>query len=301
MANINLYDSYNKKRRKFGVNNSTRFQDSFVEAVNLTYGEMNNLVFQAETLAQINSFDDVIDNRLASFTTITLDASANIAISDNEFWSAEYDFERLSDTNGFVDTINDGADIIISIANGVLTVNDVGNVVGTLTLPDLNTFTLVVESNSTGNRVLINGDDYGLTYTTGDDETSIPIGTVATHVISATTGYTLNRMRFLSSATALYDFLINEGTGGTLTDEIANYTAAIASEVWKTVYIEPSSGLSTLYVAPFDMAMDYHLQDGGEWAIEAEPERERKWYNRGVQNARNTFQNTTPYSNPLGI
>jgi hypothetical protein len=299
--NINLYDSYNKKRRKFGVNNSTRFQDSFVEAVNLTYGEMNNLVFQAETLAQINSFDDVIDNRLASFTTITLDASANIAISDNEFWSAEYDFERLSDTNGFVDTINDGADIIISIANGVLTVNDVGNVVGTLTLPDLNTFTLVVESNSSGNKVVINDSEYDLTYTTGDADTSIPIGTVGTHVISATTGYTLNRMRFLSSATALYDFLINEGTGSTLTDEIANYTAAIVDEVWKTVYIEPSSGLSTLYVAPFDMAMDYHLQDGGEWAIEAEPERERKWYNRGVQNARNTFQNTTPYSNPLGI
>jgi hypothetical protein len=299
--NINLYDAYNKKRRKFGVNNSTRFQDSFVEAVNLTYGEMNNLVFQADTLTPINSFDDVIDNRLASFTTITLDASANIAISDNEFWSAEYDFERLSDTNGFVDTINDGADIIISIANGVLTVNDVGNVVGTLTLPDLNTFTLVVESNSTGNKVLINDDEYGLTYTTGDADTSIPIGTVATHVISATTGYTLNRMRFLSSATALYDFLINEGTGGTLTDEIASYTAAVATEVWKTVYIEPSSGLNVRYVAPFDMAMDYHLQDGGEWAIEAEPERERKWYNRGVQNARNTFQNTTTYSNPLGI
>jgi len=63
MANINLYDTYNKKRRKFGVNDSTRFQESFVEAVNLTYGEMNNLVFQANTLAPINSFDDVIDKR----------------------------------------------------------------------------------------------------------------------------------------------------------------------------------------------------------------------------------------------
>ena len=301
MANINLYDTYNKKRRKFGVNDSTRFQESFVEAVNLTYGEMNNLVFQANTLAPINSFDDVIDKRLASFTTITMDSDADVAISDNEFWSAEYDFERLSDTNGFVDTINDGADIIISISNGVLTVNDFGNVVGTLTIPDENTFTLVVESSSTGNRVIINDDEQGLTYTTGDADTSIPIETVATHVISATTGYTLNRMRFLSSATALYDFLINEGTGTTLTDEIASYTATIVGQVWKTVYIEPSSGLDQLYVSPFDMALDYHLQDGGEWAIEAEPERERKWYSRGIQNARNTFQNTTTYSNPLGI
>jgi hypothetical protein len=304
MPNINLYDSYNKKRRKFGVNNSTRFQDSFVEAVNLTYGEMNNLVFQADTLTPINSFDDVIDNRLASFTDITLDASANIAISDNEFWSAEYDFERLSDTNGFVDTIDDGADIVLSITNGVFSVVDGIVLNATVELPDLNTFTLVFESNSDGNRLLVNDVEYGMTYTAGDATTTVPIGTadpMTGHIISATTGYTLNRMRFLSSATALYDFLINEGTGSTLTDEIANYTAAIASEVWKTVYIEPSSGLSTLYVAPFDMAMDYHLQDGGEWAIEAEPERERKWYNRGVQNARNTFQNTTPYSNPLGI
>ena len=301
MANINLYDTYNKKRRKFGVNDSTRFQESFVEAVNLTYGEINNLVFQANTLAPIDSFDDVIDNRLASFTDITLDSSADVAISDNEFWSAEYDFERLSNTNGFVDTINDGADIIISIASGVLTVNDATNVVGTLTLPDLDTFTLRVESHSGGNKVLINGDEYGLTYTTGDADTTIAIGTVATHIISATTGYTLNKMRFLSSATALYDFLINEGTGATLTDEIASYTATITDPVWKTVYIEPSSGLDQLYVSPFDMGLDYHLQDGGEWAIEAEPERERKWYGRGIQNARNTFQNNTTYSNPLGI
>jgi hypothetical protein len=306
MANINLYDTYNKKRRKFGVNDSTRFQESFVEAVNLTYGEMNNLVFQANTLAPINSFDDVIDKRLASFSTITFDTSPTSeslnAISDREFWSAEYDFERLSDTNGFTDTITDGTNVVISIASGVLTVTHTGLVVGTLTLPDLDTFTLRVESYSDGNKVLINGDEYGLTYTTGDADTTIAIGTVTAHVVSATTGYTLNRMRFLSSATVVYDFLINEGTGVTLTDEVGAYTATVdATKVWETVYIEPSSGLDQLYVSPFDMGLDYHLQDGGEWAIEAEPERERKWYGRGIQNARNTFQNTTTYSNPLGI
>ena len=105
MANINLYDAYNKKRRKFGVNDSTRFQGSFVDAVNLTYGEINNLVFQADTLQPIGSFDDVIDNRLASFGTITFTAGvgqSNPAISDREFWSVEYDFERLSNTNTFI-------------------------------------------------------------------------------------------------------------------------------------------------------------------------------------------------------
>jgi hypothetical protein len=265
---------------------------------------MNNLVFQADTLAPINSFDDVIDNRLASFTTITLDASANIAISDNEFWSAEYDFERLSDTNTFVDTIDDGADIILSITNGVFSIVDGVALNATVELPDLNTFKLVFESNSDGNRLLVNDVEYGMTYTAGDAETTISIGTAdptTGHIISATTGYTLNRMRFLSSATALYDFLINEGTGSTLTDEIANYTALIDTPVWKTVYIEPSSGLNVRYVAPFNAAIDYHLQEGNEWALENEPDRERRWYKRGVQNARNTFQNTTTYSNPLGI
>jgi hypothetical protein len=285
------------------VNDSVRFQDSFVDAVNLTNGELNNLVFQNETLSMINSFDDIIDNRLISFTTITFDAASNVAIEGREFWSAEYDFERLSDTNGFVDTITDGTNIVISIANGVLSVVNTGLLDGTLTLPDLNTFTIQVESNSEGNQVLINGIEYGLTYTLGDAETTMTIGTVTDRVISATTGYTLNRVRFLSSATAIYDFLINEGTGQTLTDEVAEYTGAILPNpaVWKTVYIEPSSGLSTLYISPFSMAIDYHLQDGGEWAIEAEPERERKWYGRGIKDARNTFQNTTTYTNPQGI
>jgi hypothetical protein len=305
MANINLYDTYNNKRRKFGVNDSVRFQDSFVDAVNLTNGELNNLVFQDETLSMINSFDDIIDNRLISFADITFDAASNVAIEGREFWSAEYDFERLSDTNEFVDTLDDGADIILSISNGVFSIVDGVSLDGTVTLPDVDVFTLVFESHNEGNRLLVNGIEYGLTYTAGDATTTVTIGTLnATtgRIISATTGYTLNRVRFLSSATAIYDFLINEGGIATaLIDEIAEYVATVDSPVWKSVYIEPSSGLSTRYVSPFSMAIDYHLQDGGEWAIEAEPERERKWYGRGIQNARNTFQNTTTYTNPLGI
>ena len=227
MANINLYDTYNKKRRKFGVNDSTRFQESFVEAANLTYGEMNNLVFQANTLEPINSFDDVIDNRLISFTDITFDAASNVAIQSREFWSVEYDFERLSDTNGFTDTITDDAsNVVISITNGVLSV--VGDAInGTLTLPSTNTFTLIFESSAGGNGVTIDGDSYGMTYTVGDADTPQAIGALTSRVISATTGYTLNRTRFLSSATAIYDFLINEGSGVSLTDEIAGYVATI--------------------------------------------------------------------------
>jgi hypothetical protein len=59
--NINLYDAYNQKRRKFGLNDSARFRSSFVDAVNFSFSELNNLVFQAETLGSIGSFDDVID------------------------------------------------------------------------------------------------------------------------------------------------------------------------------------------------------------------------------------------------
>jgi hypothetical protein len=49
------------------------------------------------------------------------------------------------------------------------------------------------------------------------------------------------------------------------------------------------------------MGLDYHLQDGGEWALEPEPERERKWYGRGIKDARNIFQQTTTYTSPLGV
>jgi hypothetical protein len=239
---------------------------------------------------------------------MTLDATQtppvpeiNNAISDREFWAIEYDFERLSNTNTFIDTITDGTNITLSVTNGVFSIVCGATLSATGTIPDLDTFNLRFESTSDGNALLVNGDTVALTYTQGDAETSQAIGTVTAHVVSAMTGYTLNRTRFLSSATAIYDFLINEGTSDTLTDVIAGYTATLTDAVWETVYIEPSSGLNELYLSPFDMALDYHLQDGGEWAIEPEVERERKWYGRGVKNATNTFQNTTTYTNPLGI
>jgi hypothetical protein len=300
-SNINLYDAYNQKRRKFGLNDSARFRSSFVDAVNFSFSELNNLVFQAETLGSIGSFDDVIDERLASFTSLTFDAPSNTAIESREFWSAEWDFERLSDTNGFIDTIaDDSSDVVLSISNGIFSI--VGAAVSaTGTIPDLDTFTMRFESTSEGTALLVDGDTVGLTYTFGDSDTPQAIGAITSHVISAVSGYTLNRTRFLSSATVLYDFLINEGTGATLTDLVDAYEITIIGAGWNTVYIEPSSGLSTRYKAILDMGLDYHLQDGGEWALEPEPERERKWYGRGIKDARNIFQQTTTYTSPLGV
>jgi hypothetical protein len=126
--------------------------------------------------------------------------------------------------------------------------------------------------------------------------------------MNGVTGYVLNQTRFLSSATAIYDFFMNfdslkTATTDTLVDAIGSYDLVGLPDplVWETVYIEPSSGLSTRYKAVLDMGLDYHLQDGGEWALEPEPERERKWYGRGIKDARNIFQQTTTYTSPLGI
>jgi hypothetical protein len=310
MANINLYDAYNQKRRKFGLNDSARFRSSFVDAVNFSFSELNNLVFQAETLGSIGSFDDVIDERLASFTSMTFDTLADDAISGREFWSIEHTFERLSNTNGFTDTITDGAGtIILSITNGVFSIDGTGATVkATATIPDLDTFTLRFESTSEGTALLVNGDTVSLTYTDGDEDTTQSIGAVTSRVMNGVTGYVLNQTRFLSSATAIYDFFMNfdslkTATTDTLVDAIGSYDLVGLPDplVWETVYIEPSSGLSTRYKAVLDMGLDYHLQDGNEWAIEPEAERERKWYGRGIKDARNIFQQTTTYTSPLGV
>jgi hypothetical protein len=310
--NINLYDAYNQKRRKFGLNDSARFRSSFVDAVNFSFSELNNLVFQAETLGSIGSFDDVIDERLASFTSLTFDAGANTAIESREFWAMEWDFERLSNTNGFIDTItmHDASEVVLSISSGVFSVAGAA-VAATATIPDLDTFTLRFESTSEGTALLVNGDTVALTYTVGDGDTTQAIGAIETngsHIISDMSGYNLLRTRFLSAATAIYDFNLNldslkTATTDTLVDLINNLelVGLPGTLLWKTVYIEPSSGLSTRYKAVLDMGLDYHLQDGGEWALEIEPERERKWYGRGIKDARNIFQQTTTYTSPLGI
>ena len=118
--NINLYDIYNRKRNKFGILDSTNFQDYFVDSVNLVYSEYNEKVFEASTLEPIGSFDDIIDTRLVKFTDITFDATAdgpNDAIQDREFWSIEWELECTSATNAFQDNID--GNISFSIGNGI--------------------------------------------------------------------------------------------------------------------------------------------------------------------------------------
>jgi hypothetical protein len=303
MSNINLYEAYQRKIRKFGMSSSSaNFKDSFVDAVNLVYSELNEKVFESNALEPIESFDSIIDNRLANLTTMTFDSDANTAMEGREFWAVEYEFERTSDTNTFTDTITVAPDdVVMSITNGVASI--VGSTVSaSFTLPDVSIFTLRFESSPEGVKASVNGDIYGMTYTDGDANTTQAIGTATAHVISAVTGYEFKRTRFFTEGTLLYEFLLNEGGAlTTVVDLIGAYTATLLAPDWKIRYIEPSTSLDFRYRAPFEMGLDFHLQDGGQWALEPEAERERKWYGRGIRSARSTFQQLTPYINPLGI
>ena len=308
MPNINLYEAYKRKVRKFGVNDSSTFRDSFADAVNLVYSELNEKVFEANTLNMIDSFDDIIDSRLASVTSMTFDDSSGVndAIQSREFWSVEYELERLSDTNGFTDTIDDdGDDVVVSISNGVVTLTG-DSVVGSADLPDVSSLTLRIESTSSGNAIYANDVALSVTYTTGDEETAQSIGTVASHVINGISGYELLSTSFNSDASLVYKFLLNEGTGTAVTSELVDpsssidaFTATLVSPVWEYRYVEPSTSLDSRYSVPFEMGLDYHLQDGGQWALEPEPERERKWYMRGIPAARTAYQQLTTYTSPL--
>ncbi len=309
MPNINLYDIYNRKRSKFGINDSTNFREYFVDALNITFSELNEKVFEAATLEPIGSFDDIIDERLASFTSLTFDPTADgadDAIESREFWSVEYDFERTSDTNGFTDTIDDDAsNVVLSIANGVFSV--VGDSVSaTASLPSADTFTLRFESTMDGTALLIDGDAVGLTYTLGDAETSQGIGVIASHIISGVSGYELLKTRFLTVGSLVYEFDLNfdslkTATTDTLVDLIGSYELVGLPDplVWYTRYIEPSTGLDFRYRSALEMGLDYHLQDGGQFGLEPEPERERKWYGRGIRSAREALSQQSTYTSPL--
>lgn len=302
MSSINLYDLYKRKTRKYGVNYSQEtFKETFVDAVNLVYSEMNEKVFQAHRLEMIGSFDDVIDERLASFDTIT-HVDSNVAVGEREYWSAEYEFERTSGTNSFVDTFVDNTPrtVILGITDGVFSISGNGvDVKGTADISTYDVFKLKFSSDSEGNHLTVNDEAVGITYTDGDAETSQEIGTVVSHISSATNGLELTRMRFLSLGTVIYDFLINEGTGDTLTDIISDYTATIASQVWEDRYIEPTTGLDERFRSALEYGLDWHLQDGGVWGLEDDGDREQKWYTRGIRSARNTNQQLTTYKSPL--
>ena len=301
MSNINLYEVYERKRRKYGVTDLQDYRDTFVDAVNLTYSELNEKVFEANTLEPISSFDDIIDTRLASFGTITFDdPEPNDAISDREFWSVEWDFERTSATNGFTDTITDDASgVVLSIANNVFSING-DAVAGSASLPESDVFTLRFESDKDGNRVLLNGDIVEMLYTTGDGETAQNIGEVSAHVISGVSGYELTKTRFLTAGTLVYSFDIDDGSTA-LTDNVSAFTASVGAGEWDTRYIEPSTSLDFRYRSALEFGTDFHLQDGGQWGLEPDAELERKWYGRGISSAREVYSQLTPYKSPLNI
>ena len=308
-TNINLYDIYNRKRSKFGINDSDNFRDYFVGALNLTYSELNEKVFQANTLESISSFDDIIDERLASFTSLTFDNAAggpDDAIQGREFWAVEWDLERTSDTNTFTETITDGSNVTLGITNGVFSVAG-SSVIAIGTLPSADTFTVRFESSADGTALSVDGNAIELTYANGDAETSQAIGaTVSAHVISGVTGYELLKTRFLTAGSLVYEFDMNfdslkAATTDTLVDLINSFELVGLADplVWYTRYIEPSTGLDFRYRSALEMGLDYHLQDGGQFGLEPEPERERKWYSRGIRSAREALAQNTTYVSPL--
>ena len=311
MATINLWEEYNSKVRKFGINDLDRFRDSFLDAVNLTYADLNAEVFQNQTLAYINSFDDVIDNRLRSFATITYVATAglsNTAISGYKHWSSEWELDRVGSVNGITDTFTIAAgDIVISILNGVFSfaVAAPVAVTATYTLPDEDSIKVKFEVNEDGNTLYINDSEVTMTYSVGTALLKPSMGTVAgpvtAHVISGTSGYILKRTAFYSTTAMIYEFLLNEGGVSTaLVDEVSAFTATALTPVWQTVYIQPSSSLDSQYKAVFNDCINYYLQEGGEWAIEPDDDSERKWL-RAIKRAKKVYQNNTTYTNPLGL
>lgn len=305
MGNINLYNTYLGKLRKYGLYTSDRFSSAFVDAVNRTYAELNDLVFGSDTLEFIDSFDDIIDKRV-TFTDITMSADCDVATGPRTCWTIEWSIDRNYSVNTFKDLITDdftSTQLVFSITDNVFTVYRAGVVGLSCPLPEQDKFTLKVVSSNDGMAIYADDVALDLTVTTGDATTPHAIGIVASHVISDVLNIQLLRTRFLSSSSLIYDYPLNALTGtgvDELVDLVAGYVATATGEAITTVYVEPSSGLDKRYTAVFDLGLDYHLQDGGEWAIEPESERERKWYMRGIQNARNIMQNTTTYVGMLG-
>lgn len=299
MPTINLYELYKRTVRKFGISDYDTYRESFVDAVNLAYSELNEKVFEAATLEPIASFDDIIDTRLAAFNTIT-HVDSDSAIQNREFWVAEYEVERTSFTNTLTDTITVGATtIVLSIANSVFSI--VGDSVSaTATLPEADSYEIAFESSKDGNTLMVNGDLVALTYASGDEESTVSLGEVDSHVLSAVSGFEVLKMRFRSPETLIYQFDMNDDSA-TLVDDVASYTATVDLGTWDTRYVEPSTPLDARYRSALSMGLDFHLQDGGQWGLEPEVERERKWYSRGISSAREVYSQITPYISPLNI
>jgi hypothetical protein len=311
MPNINLYEVYKRKLNKYSIADLHDYRETFIDAVNLVYSELNEKVFEASVLEPIESFDAIIDKRLAALGSMTYDAACNTAISGREYWAAEWELERTSNTNSMTDTItDDNSNVVISITNGVVSVLG-DSVQASATLPDVSDIVLRFESTPDGNAFLVNGDVLSTVYTTGDEETSQSVGTTSAHVLGSVTGYELKRTRWFTEGTLVWDFLLNEGSGTSNvtvssrmvdpSSDIATLTAELSVAAWEYRYIDPSTSLDFRYRSALEAGLDWHLQVGGRWAMSDDQDLERRWYGRGIQSARSVYQQLTPYSNPLGI
>lgn len=329
MPAINLYEAYHSKRRKFGVNDSPRFRESFAEAVNLVHSELNAQVFGEGILPMLSSFDDVIDKRLGAFTKIAFDEGHRLAIGGREYWSVEYDFEVLSATNSFTDTmiLSSMDSIVLKVENGVFSIAS-PDASATAQLPETDAaITILFSSNRSGNRLLVNSGGVGLAhadssdilltdipeldwvpdldiipgYSAGTTESTVKIGTVTSRELTGISGLELKRTRFYSASSIHADFHMSEGTGSEIVDSVAGNKGVVTGGRWMEVYSGLPGLLGETYRSVFNMGLDYHLQDGGEWAIEPDVERERKWYMRGMRMARDIRHSIEGVSGPLGI
>ena len=313
MANINLYDMYKRKLRKYGLNDSTRFRDAFVDAVNYSYNELNSQVFESVLVSPIGTFEEVIDTRLTSFTSITLTTDADLltAIGSRETWALEYEFEITNSTNTFKDNIVislGSVAVVVEITDNVLSlsVDNDTTVAATYTLATT-TPKIKFSFDEDGNSLLIDGSAVTMTYTTGTSATPVPLGVINTWVISDTTGMIFKRYAGYSEETKIFEFPLDDD-GATVYDLVQGvatradgYTGDVVAGVWDNYYIESSSTLAEKYSTVLNAGLDFHLQDGGEWGLEPDVERERKWYGRGIKDGRAIYKQDVTYVNPLGI
>ena len=306
MADINLYNMYNRKLRKYGLNDSTRFQDAFVDAVNYSYNELNSQVFESVLVSPIGTFEEVIDTRLTSFTTIEMangSDTSDEALSNRGLFTLEYDLELLDETHSFIDTITYDTNKEFGVSIDDFNI-DISDSVSGLSMNYDFTDTSVkfkVVFDEDGNTLYVNGTAVTPTYAlVSTSATTVLIEAIDSHIMSTQTAAILKRHRALSPETVIYDFLLDDDSA-TVTDSVGSYEGTVADGVWNTYYIKPSSSLDEKYSTVLNAGLDFHLQDGGEWGLEPDVERERKWYGRGIKDGRTIYRQDVTYVNPLGL
>ena len=120
--------------------------------------------------------------------------------------------------------------------------------------------------------------------------------------IDLTKIYTAKLRKFgMNDGTRFQDAFVSavNNTFGELNSEV--FEAQTLTYLTDYSEVGNDSGLSDRFLQPFNAAVDFHLQESGEYATEAKDDRERLWYGRGMQQARTVYQQQTTYTNPLGV